>query len=243
MLYNFNKTLTEYRNLCVNSINKYIDVELAVSNRVAEIAKSFGIDKNKLRVSYIGTKVADTQIPPHVNNGNTKDFTILFMGYLNKVKGGIMFLDAIEHIPLFEARGICIKIASKICDKQLRERVEELSYRFKKLTIYNGYSHEDFPTIFKDVDLGIVPPLWEDNLPQVAIETIANGVPVLTSCFGGAHELNSHPEFVFNDREDLTEKILKIAKTPSLLIDYWKYAVKLTTMKMHIEELCKIYNE
>ena len=61
----------------------------------------------------------------------------------------------------------------------------------------------------EDVNLGIVPPLWEDNLPQVAIEMISNGIPVLTSMNGGAKELNSHVMFRFHTEKDLLEKIKK----------------------------------
>ena len=78
-------------------------------------------------------------------------------------------------------------------------------------------------------------------MPQVAIETIANGVPVLTSCYGGAHELNGHPDFVFKDGMELQFKLLKIKKDRTLLSDYWNYSSKLTTMAMHIKELSSIY--
>ena len=93
----------------------------------------------------------------------------------------------------------------------------------------------------EDVNLGIVPPLWEDNLPQVAIEMISNGIPVLTSMNGGAKELNSHVMFRFHTEKDLLEKIKKINSNRYLLTEYWDYAYKLTSMDVHIKNLIKIY--
>ena len=93
----------------------------------------------------------------------------------------------------------------------------------------------------KDVNIAIVPPLWEDNLPQVAIELIANGIPVLTSSYGGAHELNSHSAFVFKDANDLQNKLLNIKEHRELLVEYWKNVKPLTTMSQHINNLIRVY--
>ena len=109
------------------------------------------------------------------------------------------------------------------------------------MIIYNGYTHADFPEIFKGVNLGVIPPVWEDNLPQVTIEMIANGIPVIASSNGGAKELNDHPAFVFKDKSDFISKLEDIYKKPSILTDYWKYSKKLTAMSDHINQLKEIY--
>ena len=51
--------------------------------------------------------------------------------------------------------------------------------------------------IISQMDVGLVPVMWEDNLPQVAIEMHARHVPLLTSDLGGAQELANFPEMVF----------------------------------------------
>ena len=234
--------LDKYRRLTVSNINKYVDCVLAVSKRVGEVAESFGICSDKIRVSYIGTKIAERPLPPaYIGRAVLSPFTILYMGYINTVKGAFLFLDMLDNIPDEEAKEIKVKFASKISDNEVRDRIETLKGKYQDIEIFDGYTHADFPQIFSQVDLGVVPPIWEDNLPQVAIETIANGVPVLTSCYGGAHELNGHPDFVFKDGMELQFKLLKIKKDRTLLSDYWNYSSKLTTMAMHIKELSSIY--
>ena len=134
-----------------------------------------------------------------------------------------------------------LKFASRISDKSAYRRVLALKRKFKGVTFYNGYTHADFPKIMDGVSLGVVPPLWEDNLPQVALEMIANGIPVLASGNGGAHELNAHPMFKFDGLEDLKGKIAAISKDRSCLEDYWNFAVRLTTMEEHVGQLLDIY--
>ena len=225
----------------IELINKFSDAELCVSGRVAEIMEHEGVLRDKIKVCYIGTKVAENQQMSCKSNPFSDEFTILYMGYASVEKGFFVFLDALEQMGK-ESQVISLKFASKISDKALLKRINKLREKFKSVELYNGYSHADFPKIMQDVNLGIVAPQWEDNLPQVTIEMIANGVPVMTSSYGGAHELNSHLEFSFNDREDLMKKINKIMNNRSLLCGYWEYSKKLTTMEVHISQLMDIYN-
>ena len=106
-------------------------------------------------------------------------------------------------------------------------------------SVETGYTHSDFPMIFNQVNLGICPPLWEDNLPQVALEMISHGIPILTSTNGGAQELNNHPDFKYIN--NLEDSILHIMQNRSLLESYWEYANKLTTMEKHLDNLIKIW--
>lgn len=231
----------EFRETYVGNINKYVDSELVVSKCVGDIAEKYGIRHNLIRLSYIGTKVADNALM-HNRNDSTKDiFTILYMGYMSKMKGFYFYLSALDKIDEKIASAIDLKFATRITDRQAYEHALSLKEKFHDVIFYDGYAHDDFPKIMQDVNLGIVPPLWEDNLPQVTIEMIANGIPVLTSSHGGAKELNCHPDFSFSDEMDLISKIQKIAQNRTLLEDYWKCSVSLTTMRQHVEQLIQIY--
>lgn len=236
-----NSIYQQYRKSCVDNINKYIDVELAVSERVKEIVQMYGVKKEKVYVNYIGTKVAETSKGHCANHFDGSTLTLLYMGYSTKAKGFFTLLEALELIDPQLSKHIKVKLASKIADRSVRLRIDKLRVKFKNVIVYDGYSKKDFPIIFEHVNLGIVPPLWEDNLPQVTIEMIANGIPVITSRNGGAKELNSHPDFVFEDTNDLVKQIAKIYHHPQLLDDYWYYAKPLTTMEEHVSQLMRYY--
>lgn len=235
------KSFQEYRRYHIDVINRYSDAELCVSARVAEIIEAAGISPSKIVIDYIGTKVAEQANYECRTTPYNSSLTILFMGYGNIEKGIYCLLDAIGKIGETMGKHIVLKLASKINDDALQKRINSLRCRLKDIIVYNGYTHQDFPEIFGDVNLGVVPPLWEDNLPQVAIEMIANGIPVLASQNGGAHELNSHPSFAFNGTDDLKSKIIDIFNNRHLLEEYWSYSQKLTTMDTHINNLVKLY--
>lgn len=232
-------TYIKYRNLCVNMINNNIDVEIAVSNRVGEIAKRYGINPIKIKTSYIGTLAAENQQKHNINENGI--FTMLYMGYMSIEKGYFSYIDCLEEIDENISSHINLKFATKITDISTYKRTLRLKRKFHDIIFYDGYTHSDFPQIMENVSLGIVPPLWEDNLPQVAIEMIANGIPVLSCNNGGAHELNTHPDFTYHDKYEFKNKIEKIALNHNLLNEYWEYSVPLTTMRKHISNLIEIY--
>lgn len=229
----------QLRKLCVEEINKNIDVELVVSNRVGEIAKLYGINASKVKTLYIGTLVAEHR--KKLNIAESGIFTLLYMGYMTHAKGFFSLLDCLESLDENITKHIDLKLSVKITDTSVYNRVLNLKSKFHDIICYNGYSHSDFPEIMKNVSLGIVPSLWEDNLPQTAIEMIACGVPVLASDNGGAHELNTHPLFTYHDQDDFKEKIETIYSNPKILDTYWDYSISLTTMKKHMSELVELY--
>lgn len=235
-----NEIYHSYRDFCVYKINKYIDVDLAVSNRVKEIAIQYGIKPSIVKVSYIGTKVADNALGHNMNHFDGHHLTLLYMGYADKAKGFNFLVDALGSVSDEIASNVTLKFASKMSYKS-KILLDSLRPKYKELVIYNGYTHADFPEICKGVNLGVVPPVWEDNLPQVTIEMIANGIPVIASSNGGAKELNDHHAFVFKDKCDLVSKLEDIYNKPSLLTDYWKHSKKLITMSDHINQLKEIY--
>ena len=222
-------------------MNKYLDSEICVSARVGEIMRSVGIRNEIIKIDYIGTKITETIFNKCRNKVNSKDFTILYMGYPSKLKGFDFLINCLEKIEADKTNRIVLKFALSKSRQEVIKRLYALKEKYKDVKIFNGYSHEDFPNIMDDVNLGVVPPQWEDNLPQVAVEMVASGIPVMTINNGGAHELNTHPMFTFTGQDDFLVKTIKIIEHRELLKDYWNFRQPLTTMETHIHNLIKIY--
>ena len=229
-------------------INKYIDATLAVSQRVKDIFVAKGFDEKKMHVSYIGTAVAEHQRHENCADINSNPFKIIYMGYMTPPKGFYFFLKALQKMPEDIAKNISVTVVAKHFKFfHLREirSLNRLKKKFSEVILINGYKHEDQQRLLKDKNLGIVPVLWEDNLPQVAMEQIAYGVPVLCSDLGGASELSNHnPDFTFKagDFEDFFKKFEHIIQNRHLLQDFWKTVRPLTNMPQHVEFLRKVYN-
>ena len=137
---------------------------------------------------------------------------------------------------------------AKRIDFWSRKNCNEMIYSYvlkdlHSVTIKDGYVLDELPILLKDVNLGIVPVLWEDNLPQVAIEMVSCGVPVLCSSYGGASELCDSELFRFDggNTQDLLNHITHFLHYPMDLNKYWDYHNSLKTMSDHIGELKRYY--
>lgn len=231
----------EYRNHNIYMLNKYVDSVLAVSERVRQIMLRHGVDSNKIFTSYIGTKFAENEIMRSVARKSIP-FTIAYLGYEKIDKGYFFFIDALNKMNSELASKINVVLAVAGIHK---ENYESKLSHFNKVIVYNGYTHDKLQDILKEVNLGIVPVLWEDNLPQVAIEMVALGVPILCSDFGGASELCKSDLFKFKggDEQDFLIKLGNFVSKPELLNGYWANHPPLMTMSRHISQLKKYYGE
>lgn len=238
------KEFLNFRKKNIEYINKYADVVLCVSKRVKNIAVNMGIKDYKIVVSYIGTAFADNAInQTRYINSNDNIFKIAYMGYMRKDKGLYFLVEALEVLDEKVAKNINIVIAAKFEDMDLVNKIIQLKKKFYNIELFNGYTHQDIPKITKDLSLGIVPVMWEDCLPQVAIEFKAMGIPVLASNLGGASELTEAEEFCFNagDKDDFIKHLLLFYNDRSLLNKYYDKHLKLKTIKEHCDELKKYY--
>lgn len=226
-----------FKNKNIEYLNKF-DSIVAVSERVKEVAIKHGLSENKITVSYIGTKFAENILPPKMyqKDGTVK---IAYLGYANVLKGFYFLLQALSTLP----EELKSKIDIVFAAKNLNNNIKNLLIGFNSVKFYDGYSHKNLNSILSDVDLGIIPVLWEDNLPQVAIEMVASGTPILCSSFGGASELCRDESFKFKggDREDFIRKLTTFVEQPELLNNFWKSNKKLVTMDEHIKELEELY--
>ena len=233
--------ITDFAKTATDKINKYCDSILAVSKRVYDIAEQNGFDKSKMKVSYIGTKVAAIQAGKQLfepNNG----LRIVFLGNdINYEEKGYPFLlDSLSAMPQKYARKIDLIMTVK---QPEHAEIYKMLRKFRSIKVIQGYTHDDLPNIFKDCNLSLVPVLWEDNLPQIAIESVAYGVPVLASSAGGASELCSSDLFKFEagNSDELNAKIIHFVDHPDDLKEYWTHHNGLVTMKQHVDELLGLY--
>ena len=236
------KQFIEFKNRAVEALNKNMDSILAVSQRVLDLAVENHIEKEKLILSYIGTRVAEFQI----GHSNCEIGDYFKIGYLGsnleyEEKGYPFLLDALEEMDSSYAAKIELVLTTTTRDKDAY--IQKKLKKFHKVKIIHGYSHADLHNILTGVNLGVIPALWEDNLPQVAIEMVAFGVPILSSSAGGASELTRSDAFRFNvgDTEDFLKKIYAIVDQEVSLDEFWKNHSGLCTNQEHYEQIEKVY--
>lgn len=230
----------------IDAINAGCDAVLCVSDRVRAIAQSYGIKADILHTSYIGTAhaplFAKTSPAASVLNADGT-LNAAFLGYMRADKGFPFLLDAIAALPDAEARRLHLTIAAMKRDADTVARMNALRPRLASLTHVDGYSADGLDDLLAEVGLGLIPVMWEDNLPQVAIEMHARHIPLLTSDMGGASELGGTDALTHRagDTGDFAAKIADVLHGRIDMDAYWKDALAPVSMESHLAALKTFY--
>ncbi|WP_068108564.1 glycosyltransferase [Tropicimonas marinistellae] len=229
-------------------LNENCDRILCVSNRVAQVAAKFGIDQTLLETSYIGTKHAELYETTQPKTSLLKPdgtVTLGFMGYMRRDKGYYFLMKALASLPDSLARRIRLVVCAKKGEKDAMELLRKAADNLCEVRHANGYSHDQIDRLLEDVDVGVVPVQWEDNLPQVAIEMHARHIPLLTSDLGGAQEVGNAPSMVFeaNSIASFRQRIREILENRIDLDAYWRNAMPPVSMEDHEESILDIYRD
>ncbi|MDA3439428.1 glycosyltransferase family 4 protein [Acinetobacter bereziniae] len=226
--------------LCSNVFDNII----CVSERTKEVLLNFGFENKKITVEYIGTKFysnfKDTKLKCEFND----KMCIGYLGYMRADKGFDFFINALDKMPEILANKLEVVIAAKFRDEVTVKKIESLKSKFNKIHLYDGYNHVNIYEIMNLIDLGIIPVQWEDNLPQVAIEFVANGIPILVSNLGGPSEIfNKDNKFIFhhNDEKEFYRKLDYLCFDTHNLSKFWDNKINIFSIKSHLDKLLKLY--
>lgn len=229
-------------------INAHVDVVLCVSDRVRQIAAARGIRPERLRTSYIGSDQAHywhTTAPQETFLNPDGTLNLAYLGYMRRDKGFFFLLDALEALPDAQAARLHLSVAARAGPPEDRgmARLAALRPRLASLTHLDGYRRDTLDDLLRDTRLGVVPVLWEDNLPQVALEMHARHIPLLCSDRGGAQELGRCAALTFAAGDTAgfhtaLKRVLSGAVSPAA---YWAGAMPPVSMADHITELKAIF--
>ena len=232
-----------YRETNVGLCRNVFDNVIAVSQRTKDVLAMNGIPKNSISVSYIGTSHYSRYLDSHRKTSLNGRLHMAYLGYMRSDKGFFFFMECLHLIPDHVANRMAVTIAAPYANDWSVEQLKQLAHKFDELKIYNGYKHQTIDDILHDVDLGVVPVLWEDNLPQVAIEIVSRGIPILTSDKGGASEIASQPNFTFESgsKHDFLGKLERIASGAVPLAEFWNSDLRIFSMDHHLDDLMTFY--
>ena len=239
------RLLRERRSLVARTLTENNVTTLAVSEQTKAVLIDFGLQDARHWTSYIGTKHADKFREANlVRYPKAHDrLSIAYLGYMRRDKGFYFFLECLEKMPRSLSTGVSVTVAAKNNYDGSIERLMNLNRNFKSVHFYDGFSSPELDDILQNVDLGVIPSLWEDNLPQVAIEIVSRGIPILTSNLGGAQEIGKSQNFTFDagDHDEFITALERIVDGRVMLSDFWSKNPALRSNSDHAEELERIY--
>ena len=232
----------------VDLINRHCDTVLCVSEAVRTLALGHGIRPDIARTSYIGSREAEAfsrhapRIFPARDDGT---LCLAYLGYMRRDKGFPFLLRALEEMPAEMAGRLRIKVAARRGEAEMMTRLAALAPKLAALEHHDGYNHGELDSLLADVDVGLIPVMWHDNLPQVAIEMHARRLALLCSDMGGAQELGGCAQMVFRagDVEAFRARIAALLAGEVDMDAYWRGAMAPVGMVAHVDELMAVYGD
>lgn len=204
----------------------------AVSNRVKEIYSFF----NDIEIDVIT-----------IGNDSAKEFktrhytmlpglTVGFLGSFNEKKGAKIFTDICRKVKSNAHMDINFVMYGR-GDKALIEEFEASG------GIYKGpYTPDMLKDILKDIHIGCVLSIWEDNGPQVTMEFINNGIPTIGTNRGGIPDFIKLDTGLIIEPENIDEAVNWLTSIDLEQLNYLCSKIEpLKTPEYHALELLKRY--
>lgn len=181
-------------------INRWADAVVVNSEAVRDGLLRLGVEASKVQVVYNGAELN------RFENAKPLDFrsrygwsadspVVAFAGQLSPNKGLLDFVEAAHRV--LECRGdVRFVVMGKLDPQdpfhgQVLQVVKER--RLEDRVVFCGWM-EEMESAYAGVDLVVIPSRHEDPAPNVSIEAMASGVPVIATDVGGCRELVRHGE-------------------------------------------------
>ncbi|MBA6294077.1 glycosyltransferase [Colwellia sp. MB3u-70] len=159
---------------------------LSVSQALADEMITMGIDKEKIHVIYNGVDHQKFQVKDSIFEPNNHNY-ILYVGNLKKEKGVIELLNGFAAISakyptlklLYAGPG---NLSSQIASQAKNMAISD------KVTLLGGVDHDQLPGLINQARL-LALPSYNEGVPNVVLEAMACGTPVLATNVGGIPEV------------------------------------------------------
>lgn len=220
---------------------KNVDLFIAPSQFMKKKAVEWGMDGRRIVVQpYF---IDESSFRPEFSQGEY----FLFYGRLEKEKGVMTLLNAIEKLPP-DIRLKIVGVGEEYNRIKERIRASGLAGRVELAGFKYG---EELKDIIRGSRAVIVPSEWYEVTGIVNLEAEVLGKPVIAAHIGGINEVikNKETGFLFQsgNADDLAQKMQLLWQDPELAIKMGQSARKFTlkwfNKKNHIDNIINIYRE
>jgi glycosyltransferase involved in cell wall biosynthesis len=189
---------------CLEIVKYWIYEHLVLKTSDAIVVQS-KYDRNELQkrhkritipVHIIGSNYDPARfLSVYRNTNNSRSLrNLLFIGSINKRKGVFLLLEAFIRIAQKDSSGLNLTIAG--FGPMEQELIDSISASpVRERVSFRGRIENPFEQI-RQSDLVVVPSLF-DSYPNVVLESIFTGTPVIASRVGGVPEMLEHEALLF----------------------------------------------
>ncbi len=159
------------------------DLLIAMSERVAEIYEQLGVEPHRLVTMQLTLGHIENLRPRHHRGGSPVTFATLGGGE-SIAKGGFLLLEAVASL----SHAVGTQAFRLIIFGYVDEDVAEVARRTDCVEVHGPYAPDELNELLEDVDVGIMPSIWEEAYGYAGMEFLAKAIPVLGNAIGGITE-------------------------------------------------------
>jgi glycosyltransferase involved in cell wall biosynthesis len=184
------------------------------------------------------------------NNAEKTSSDLVRFGYIGQVaaiKGVHLLVSAFASSSL-AGRARLIIYGNHSQNPEYQRRLEEMQSRMREAVEFRGgFSHDRLGDIFSEIDVLVVPSLWQENNPRVIQESFAAKTPVIASNVRGISEFVQHEVngllFERANVQDLQRQLERVVGTQHLLADLRNGISPVKTIAEEVLEMEAVYRE
>jgi glycosyltransferase involved in cell wall biosynthesis len=223
-----------------------IDVFLAPSAFLMEkFLFSYGVPE-KVKLLRNGIPAPDS-INNEINRSNM-NIRLAYIGTILPAKGVHILIKAFKGI---EGSNLELKIFGDMRQyngfEYYPSRLKELSVNDGRIKFMQEFNYQRIDEVMRDIDILIVPSIWNENAPLVIQEALIRGIPVVASRIGGIPEVVNDGIngllFRPGDADDLRSKLRLLIDSPELRMEIVGYRTPVKRIQDHAAEIGDIYKE
>ncbi len=228
------------RNRCVSLLNNIPAPLVSLSDRTAEIFQKAGVLSHRIVVQPWGINTKALYSASQ-KNPNSKYIRFGFLGTLCAPKGLEILIKAFRRLNISPPPQLHI----------YGDGYNDFVIKLKNLALgapvwFHGlYDHKDLPTILSDIDVLVVPSVWEETYGLVVQEAFAMRKVVIASAIGGLKERIFHGVngFLFptGDIDALAQQMFMVASKYQELSSQLQFNLSVQDIRVDGERFEKLY--
>jgi len=221
--------------------NKYVDGAVGISRFILNKHVNLGYFESSEIKKYIPNPISISNIPLK-RKLYKEEIVFGFVGLLSPSKG-IEFI--LEHFQKLHLPNVKLFIYGKGVTQDYEKRLKR-KYSSSNI-VFRGF--RDPKEIYTEIDILIVPSLWNEPFGRIVPEAYASGIPVVVSNRGGLPELVEEGKtgFIFDpdkegDFERKLKELIKIYRSGLFDSDFLKkFAISRFSMEVVVDQYIRIY--
>jgi glycosyltransferase involved in cell wall biosynthesis len=226
------------------------DCVIAMSHRVREIYARLGLDPARLRTIHLTLAHIERLSPrrmPEPAAGRPLTFATL-AGLESEPKGALLLIEAMRLLEDRARAGQFRLLVFGYVDPRFRELVAAAP----GIEIGREFGPSALDSILDEVDVGLMPSIWEEAYGYAGVEFLAKGIPVIANAIGGMLDYTREGETGWLNHSCSPEELARIiagilddpaqaARLSERLIASRETVVK--PMAKHADEMDAVYRE